>query len=72
MYSLPPVATRAGDFSQIVPGTMIRDPLTGQPFPNNMIPAARLSPTSQKLLEFYPAHNVAGGRLASNYLALGQ
>jgi len=70
IYSVPPAAMRAGDFSQIASSTTVRDPLTGQPFPNNMIPAGRLSSISQKLFEFYPAPNVAGGRLTSNYLSL--
>jgi len=35
-----------------------------------VIPATRVSPVSQKLFKFFPAPNVAGGRLASNYLAL--
>ena len=35
----PTAAQRAGDFSGIA--TPIRDPLTGQPFPNNQIPANR-------------------------------
>ena len=36
-------AQRAGDFSG---GAAIRDPLTGQPFAGNIIPAARISPVA--------------------------
>src|SRR5207245_10464263 len=32
----------------------IRDPATGQPFPNNIIPQARQSPAAQALLKFSP------------------
>ena len=31
-----------------------RDPLTGQPFPNNIIPAGRLSPNGIALMNLYP------------------
>jgi hypothetical protein len=69
--STAPPAMRAGDFSQILPATVITDPLANnQPFPNNQIPSVRLDPISQKLLEFFPAPNIAGTGLANNYLAL--
>jgi hypothetical protein len=43
-------AQRRGDFSG---GAVIRDPLTGQPFPGNVIPATRINPISQRVLEQY-------------------
>jgi hypothetical protein len=51
--TVPSVAMRSGDFSELLsPGNpffgksiVINDPLTGQPFPNNVIPQGRLSPT---------------------------
>ena len=33
---------RNGDFSEILPGTKIKDPLTGEPFPGNIIPENRI------------------------------
>jgi hypothetical protein len=52
-------AQRGGDFS----GTTIRDPLTGQPFPNNMIPQGRLDPAALKLLnDFVPRANSGANR----------
>ena len=50
-----------GDFSQLL-GTnpfystpqIIRDPLTGLPFPGNIIPANRLSPNGIALMKLYP------------------
>ncbi len=45
-------AERSGNFAG---DPTIFDPLTGQPFPNNTIPTARLSPASLKLLQFLPA-----------------
>jgi outer membrane receptor protein involved in Fe transport len=53
-------AQRRGDFSG---GAAIRDPLTGQPFPGNIIPANRISPiTTQLLNEFVPLPNSPGNR----------
>ena len=54
-------AQRRGDFS--ASAAAIRDPLTGQPFPGNLIPAGRISPTASQLLaEFVPLPNAAGNR----------
>ena len=53
-------AQRRGDFSAF---PAIRDPLTGQPFPGNIIPTDRISPVSAKLLtDFVPLPNSAGNR----------
>ena len=38
----------------------VRDPLTGQPFPGNAIPAARIHPTSQKFLGYWLEPNTVG------------
>ena len=46
------------EVSQIIGANVIRDPLTSQPFPNNVIPTARLDPIAQKLLEFFPTPNL--------------
>ena len=52
-------AERQGIFSQT-----IRDPLTGQPFLNNTIPANRINPVSAKLLnDFIPVAPQSGGGL---------
>ena len=58
--TVPSAAMRSGDFS----GTtgIIRDPLTGQPFPGNQIPADRISSTAQTLLPFIPLPNSPGDR----------
>src|SRR5690606_25669918 len=49
---VPSAAQRAGDFSSLT--SAIRDPLTGQPFPGNRIPAERLNPTSLAILSKVP------------------
>src|SRR5205085_7969850 len=50
--TVPTGAERAGDLSAI--GRAVIDPATGQPFPNNQIPASRLDPAAQRLLGVMP------------------
>ena len=49
---MPTAAERAGDFSQSA--TIIRDPRTGEPFPDNVIPPERISPQAAALVGYYP------------------
>jgi hypothetical protein len=56
--SVPTMLMRQGNFSEI--STAIKNPLTGQTFPGNIIPLAQLSPVAVKLLEYYPAPNRTG------------
>jgi hypothetical protein len=62
-YTVPTSRERQGDFSQSIDVSslrplVIRDPLTGQPFPGNVIPAGRIDPNMQKLLNIFPLPNV--------------
>ncbi len=60
--TVPTAAMRRGDFSELLnPGNSffgrartINDPLTGRPFPNNVIPADRISANGQALLNVFP------------------
>ena len=59
--SIAPESWRAGDFSSV--NVAIRDPLTGQPFPGNVIPASRFSPIARAVLanqRLYPLPNRPG------------
>ena len=56
--TVPSAAMRAGDFS--ASGTPVVDPDTGQPFPGNVIPLARIDPAAVALLRFIPAPNLSG------------
>jgi len=57
---VPTAAERSGDFT----GTkQLVDPLTQQPFPNNQIPASRISPAAQYFLKWIPLPNGAGRQL---------
>ena len=56
-------AERMGDFSG---GGTIIDPMTGEPFPGNVIPADRLSPIATRVIsEFMPLPNVGSRYIAS-------
>jgi hypothetical protein len=71
VYTTPPSAMRTGDFSQLLPATVIKDPTTGNPFPGNIIPTTRLNTASLGLLnEFAPVPNVSGAGLSNNYLGI--
>ena len=57
-----PLEWRQGDLSSLLPRFVIRDPLTGQPFPNNQIPVSRLSAFARNLFadpNLYPSPNVS-------------
>jgi hypothetical protein len=51
---------RTGDFSSLLPKTVITDPTTGQPFPGNIIPQSRFSPAAQALLKYSPLPGADG------------
>jgi len=56
-YNLATIPTQAmwnGDFTGF---SAIIDPLTGQPFPNNKIPASRISSVSAAVQKYYPLPN---------------
>jgi hypothetical protein len=68
--TLPTAAERTGNFSQTRDGAgipvVIRDPLTGQPFPGNIIPSNRITPLGSQVLAWLPLPNVTG-QLTYNY-----
>ena len=59
--TVPTALERAGDFSQSfdLNGRLITitDPVTHLPFPGNVIPANRINPNGQSLLNIFPAPN---------------
>jgi hypothetical protein len=62
IVTVPTEAMRRGDFSELLnpsngyfpTARVITDPLTGQPFPGNIIPSNRLSPNGVAILNLYP------------------
>jgi hypothetical protein len=70
VFSVPPAAMRAGNFSQLLPGTIIKDPTTGLPFSGNIIPPSRLNTASLGLLSQFVPNPNAGAGLANNLLGI--
>ncbi|MDQ3652302.1 MAG: TonB-dependent receptor [Acidobacteriota bacterium] len=65
--NVPTLLQRQGNFSELLPGRVIYDPLTGQPFPGNIIPQSRFSNVSRNILAVVPQPTNSG--LQQNYLA---
>src|SRR4029079_3014172 len=65
-FTVPSDKMFTGDFSEILPGTIIYDPNTGQPFPGNVIAARRIDPLSRSLLQYYHSATLPG--LTNNYV----
>jgi hypothetical protein len=68
---VPTAAERNGNFSQTLDGSarpvVIRDPLTGLPFPGNVIPSSRFAPGMQALMGVFPDPNAPEGGALYNY-----
>ena len=61
VFSVPTAAMRSGDLTNL-PGGDVVDPTTGQPFPDNKIPASRLNSVAQSLFANYlPLPNFGNG-----------
>ncbi len=62
--TMPSALERAGDFSQTVTTTGVRvpifDPATQTPFPDNRVPASRISPAGLAMLNLFPLPDPAG------------
>lgn len=73
---VPSDEMRGGDFSQLlrIPNPVqIVDPLTGTPFPGNVIPAARITSTARALNSFWerPQVALANPLIGFNYTGVG-
>lgn len=60
-FTVPSPLELQGNFSQSVQTNgapyVVKDPLNGAPFANNIVPASRIDPNMQKLLGVFPAPN---------------
>jgi trimeric autotransporter adhesin len=61
--TVPTPAERMGDFSGL--SNTIYDPLTGAPFPGNVIPTSRVNSASLGLLQYFPQPSYTG--IVQNY-----
>jgi hypothetical protein len=64
LFTVPTPEMRRGDLSAITNG--IYDPLTGQPFAGNVIPAGRINPIARQVADIFPVPNRPG--LVDNYI----
>ena len=65
LATVPSTALIRGDFSGVAPP--ITNPVTGKPFPANIIPSSAMDPIGSAIASFYPAPNVDGA--GGNFLA---
>jgi hypothetical protein len=67
--TVPTAAQISGDYSAQLPGILVRDPNNQAPFPGNIVPANRIDPNGQKILQLFPKPNIdfAITRGAYNY-----
>lgn len=64
--TFPTAAQRQGTFS-----TAVRDPVSGSPFPGNVVPASRISAGGQALLNLFPLPNFANANGTYNAVEQG-
>ena len=67
--TVPTAAMRTGDFSELLPRTIIRVPGTTVPLPNNQV--TQIDPTSAKIVNLYPMPNIPGAGAVNNFLYNG-
>ncbi len=62
LSTVPTDAFRAGDFSALLPRTIVYDPRSNPrtPLPNNVIPPTAINPTAANMIKLYPAQNLPG------------
>jgi hypothetical protein len=69
-FLVPTAAELSGNFNGVTRGgaqITIKDPLTGQNFPNNQIPASRLNPVGVKLASYFPTADTQVDNGATNF-----
>ncbi len=62
LSTVPIAPFRTGDFSALLPKTVLLDPRTNPrtPFPGNVIPPSAINPTSARMIALYPQPNLPG------------
>jgi hypothetical protein len=64
---VPEEPFRRGDFSSLLPGAVVIDPQTGQPFPGNIIPANRIHPLASAMINAVALPNLPNDYPLGNY-----
>ena len=62
LTTVPVAAFRTGDFSSLLPRTIVYDPRTNPrtPLPGNIMPRNAINPTSARMIGLYPEPNLPG------------
>ncbi len=60
LSTVPIPAFRTGNFSSLLPKTVLKDPGTNTPFPGNIVPPSAIDPTSARMIALYPQPNLPG------------
>lgn len=62
LSTVPTASFRNGDFSSLLPRTIVYDPRSNPrtPLPGNILPAGSINPVSAKMIQLYPAPNLPG------------
>ena len=66
----PSLAERTGDFSALLPKTQLKDPVTGQPIPGNILDPAKIDPNAALLAApnfLFPTPTNANGNFTLSY-----
>jgi hypothetical protein len=66
--SVPTAQERVGNFSGVHTDAVPHNPITGQPFPNNTIPANDISPAAEAYLAVYPLPNTPNPGVFPNFV----
>ena len=67
--TVPTQAFRSGDFSALLPKTVLHVPGGTAPLPNNQV--RQIDPTAANLIALYPQPNIPGAGVANNFLYNG-
>jgi hypothetical protein len=64
---VPEEPFRRGDFSSLLPGSVVIDPQTGRPFPGNIIPPDRIHPLASAMINAVALPNLPNDYPLGNY-----
>ncbi len=67
LQTVPTLKMRQGDFSELLPGTVIYDQskFPAEPFPGNIIP--EINPIAANYIDLFPEPNIPGAGITNNY-----
>lgn len=74
--TVPDQLMQSGNFSELLPSTIITNPFTGVPYPGNIIPNCPtqgcINNVGQNIANLFPLPNIPGAGMASNFIFNGK